>query len=176
MKNFTFLVVLLCVQLVTFGQHQFETSDAPVVHVKNQSLDHFRYIDYHPELMCGTYFTSGTSERFGQTNNYEISVKLSEDGSCETMYYNSGLVGNVPKRKITAGSWGLAADKDGKPIIANENGEYWYRIIIVSDDPNQKLAYYDRTAYYDWINIDEAEQVFLRFVFSSNPKVAKQVQ
>lgn len=174
MKKIFFLTVLLFTQLVAFSQYTFDVTNAEILEAKNHEYDHFRYADFQPEIMCGTYLTGGTTTWLGKTNEYEISVKLNPDGTCQTKYYNSGMVGNVPNPRTTNGTWGLALDKDNKPIIVEENGEFWYRIVLVSNDPNEKLAYYDRSSYYDWINIDSSNNVFLRFVFSSKPKVAKQ--
>lgn len=170
----TLFFLFAFVGINAFGQHTFDVTGVDIKEAKNHNYDHFRYANLQPKIMTGTYFTSGTTERFGTTNQYEISVTLKDDGSCETMYYNSGMVGNVPKRKKVNGTWGLAVDKENKPIIAEKTGETWYRIVLVSNNPDEKLAYYDRTAYYDWIIIDSADKTYLRFIFSSNPKVAKQ--
>ncbi|GGF70705.1 hypothetical protein [Wenyingzhuangia marina] len=170
MKNICITTLMLFTAL-TFSQVSFKVNPSKVKEVKNTSYDRFNYIEVHPKEFCGNYYKHSDYNKFGMQWSVETEITLNPDGTCKTRWYNSGYSGRKPKTTLVSGTWAMAV-KDNKPITKLKDGNTWYQIILMSGS-DKKLAYYDHSAYYDWVTADKTTS-YLQLVFSSDAPVQKQ--
>lgn len=136
-------------------------------------LKEYSYSKTHPLEFVGSFEKLNEYTRDGYSWKTKVKISLLKDGTCNTLWYNSGFADKQPITKEVPGFWGIAVDKETSlPITKMVNGNTYYRIIL-SSGSDKTLAYYDRPTYDDWIIVNPNKEVFLKLIFSSDEPIKK---
>jgi hypothetical protein len=169
-------IIVGCIlfSFTTFAQITINTDKDTIYSIQDLTeLREYSYSKIYPKEFIGNFEKESEYTRYGYSWNTKVKISLLEDGTCNTLWYNSGFAGRKAKTKEVTGFWGIAVDKDTSlPITKMVNGNMYYRIIL-SSGSEETLAYYDRTTYDDWIIVNPNKEVFLKLIFSSDEPIKK---